>query len=42
MKTNRTVRDVKPVFRQLWTTAIPNPVPKSKKTKKSKKGKKKK
>jgi hypothetical protein len=41
MKGKRTVLDIKPQFRQLWTTALPHPAPKSKKGKK-KKGKKKK
>lgn len=42
MKANRTVVDIKPVFRPLWHTAVPHPVPKIKKKKKGKKGKKKK
>ena len=41
MKSKRTVLDIKPEFKQLWTTALPHPAPKSKKGKK-KKGKKKK
>lgn len=42
MKSNRTVLNIKPVFRQLWTTAVPHPCPKGKKKKKKKgKGKKK-
>jgi hypothetical protein len=42
MKSKRTVLDIKPEFRQLWTTALPHPAPKSKKGKKKKgKGKKK-
>jgi hypothetical protein len=41
MKTNRTVLDVKPAFKQLWTTFLPHPCPKLKKKKKGK-GKKKK
>ena len=41
MKAKRTVLDIKPEFRQLWTTALPHPAPKTKKGKK-KKGKKKK
>jgi hypothetical protein len=36
------VLNVKPVFRQLWTTAVMHPNPKAKKKKKKKKGKKKK
>lgn len=40
MKSKRTVLDIKPQFRQLWTTALPHPAPKSGKAKK--KGKKKK
>jgi hypothetical protein len=40
MKSKRTVLDIKPQFKQLWTTALPHPAPKSKKGKK--KGKKKK
>ena len=42
MKTKRTVLDRKPEFRQLWTTAVPHPCPKTKKKKKKKGGKKKK
>jgi hypothetical protein len=42
MKAKRTVLDIKPQFRQLWTTALPHPAPKAKKKKKGKgKGKKK-
>jgi hypothetical protein len=42
MKAKRTVLDIKPEFRHLWTTALPHPAPKSKKGKKGgKKGKKK-
>jgi len=40
-KAGRTVLDIKPEYRQLWMTAVPNPAPKSKKAKKGKKGKKK-
>ena len=41
MKAKRTVLDIKPEFRQLWTTALPHPAPKAKKGKKGKKGEKK-
>ena len=42
LKAKRTVLGIKPEFRQLWTTALPHPAPKSKKKKKkgAKKGKK--
>ena len=39
-KVNRTVLGIKPEYRPMWTTAVPNPCPKIKKGKK-KKGKKK-
>jgi hypothetical protein len=42
MKAKRTVLDIKPEFRQLWTTALPHPAPKGKKGKKGGKKKKKK
>jgi len=40
LKINRTVLDIQPEFRTLWTTALPHPAPKSKKGKKKKKKKK--
>lgn len=40
-KVNKTVLNITPHFRPLWTTAVPHPCPKTKKGKK-KKGKKKK
>jgi hypothetical protein len=42
LKAKRTVFNIQPVHRQLWTTAVPHPNPKGKKKKKGKKGKKKK
>lgn len=42
MKSKRTVLNIKPEFRQLWTTALPHPAPKGGKKKKKGKGKKKK
>jgi hypothetical protein len=40
-KSKRTVLNIVPQFRQLWTTAVPHPAPsKSKKKKKKGKGKK--
>lgn len=40
-KSKRTVLDIKPQFRMLWTTAVPHPAPsKGKKKGKKKKGKK--
>ena len=41
MKAKRTVLNIAPLHRQLWTTALPHPCPKVKKKKKGKKGKKK-
>jgi len=40
-KANRTVLNIVPHFRPLWTTAVPHPAPAKKKKKKGKKGKKK-
>lgn len=41
-KSKRTVLDIKPQFRMLWTTAVPHPAPAASKKKKGKKGGKKK
>lgn len=38
-KSKRTVLDIKPQFRMLWTTAVPHPAPAASKKKKGKKGK---
>jgi hypothetical protein len=38
-KSERTVLDVVPQFRMLWTTAVPHPAPSKGKKKKGKKGK---
>ena len=40
LKANRTVLNIVPQFRNLWTTAVPHPAPSKGKKKKKKKGKK--